>query len=52
MGGVAEGTAAVHIGLAIMKSAHMVVVVLVGEVMTEITAITIGAGDLEAEVQD
>ncbi|GMP50068.1 hypothetical protein CsSME_00016830 [Camellia sinensis var. sinensis] len=53
-GGVGEGTAVVHSAIAIMRSVRMeVAVVLVGEVvMTEIIATVIGAGGLEAEVQD
>ena len=51
MGGVGEGIAVVHLGIT-MKSVHTVAAVLVGEVMTEITATTIGVGSPEAEVLD
>lgn len=49
MEGVDEGIAAVHNGIVITRSHHMGVVVLVGEMMTMITATMIGAGGLEAE---
>lgn len=58
MGEIGVGAAAVgaevvvHISTVVMRSVHLVVVVLAEEMMTEITATTKGAGGLEAEALD